>query len=116
MLERRAGAASCASPAAAVFGHPPLPNAVFIAVDKNPDAASTSMRTLRTHGITTGEALRTSLLEHTQLAGAVDVLIFNPPYVVTPVEEMEGCGISISWAGGRNGRQVVDKFLPQVGR
>eukprot|EP00928_Gymnodinium_smaydae_P019341 TRINITY_DN17406_c0_g1_i1.p1 TRINITY_DN17406_c0_g1~~TRINITY_DN17406_c0_g1_i1.p1 ORF type:complete len:330 (+),score=72.68 TRINITY_DN17406_c0_g1_i1:68-991(+) len=49
------------------------------------------------------------------LAGKVDLLIFNPPYVVTDdPEEMEGDGISISWAGGTAGREVIDRFLPNV--
>ena len=41
-------------------------------------------------------------------------MIFNPPYVVTPPEEMEGHGISVSWAGGKDGRVVIDRFMPQV--
>ena len=49
-----------------------------------------------------------------RLKRSVDILIFNPPYVVTPPDEMEGNGISISWAGGKDGREVVDRFLPAV--
>ncbi|CAM9602644.1 unnamed protein product [Ectocarpus fasciculatus] len=45
----------------------------------------------------------------------VDVLIFNPPYVPTEDEEVDGsCGISASWAGGINGRLIIDKFLPMI--
>jgi len=56
----------------------------------------------------------TSLSSGLRLKGSVDVLIFNPPYVVTPDEEMEGNGISISWAGGKDGRTVIDQFLKCV--
>lgn len=50
-------------------------------------------------------------MEHT-----VDVLIFNPPYVPTPDDEVCGSGIEASWAGGTNGRRVIDRAIPQIAR
>jgi len=44
-----------------------------------------------------------------------DLVIFNPPYVVTEdPAELQGEGISISWAGGKDGREVIDVFLAKV--
>lgn len=49
-----------------------------------------------------------------QLRGKVDVLIFNPPYVPTPNDEVGSSGIEASWAGGASGRVVIDRALPQI--
>ena len=51
-----------------------------------------------------------------RLAGKVDVILFNPPYVPTPDDEVGGNGIEASWAGGKDGRVVLDKALPQIAR
>jgi methylase of polypeptide subunit release factors len=49
-----------------------------------------------------------------QCQGCMDVILFNPPYVPTPDEEVQGHGIEASWAGGRHGRRVVDRAIPQI--
>jgi len=53
-----------------------------------------------------------------RLGDAVDVLVFNPPYVPTPDDEVDaaqhGAGIAGSWAGGEDGMQVTDTLLSQV--
>ena len=57
-----------------------------------------------------------------RLEGAVDLLLFNPPYVLTPKEEVyrqggsESAGIVAAWAGGDKGREVVDRALPLIAR
>merc|ERR1712154_185865 len=45
----------------------------------------------------------------------VDILIFNPPYVPTTEDElMESQNdklLSAAWAGGLDGRSVIDRFI-----
>ncbi|XP_039759121.1 methyltransferase N6AMT1 [Pararge aegeria] len=43
-----------------------------------------------------------------------DVVIFNPPYVVTETNECRGCGIEASWAGGVKGREITDRLLHMI--
>jgi release factor glutamine methyltransferase len=58
--------------------------------------------------------LATPLLDDRE--GAIDVLVFNPPYVPTEDSEIDGTGIEISWAGGTDGRIVIDRALTQIAR
>ncbi|KAG0246916.1 HemK methyltransferase member 2 [Mortierella sp. GBA43] len=49
-----------------------------------------------------------------RLEQQIDLLYFNPPYVLTPSEEVGSHSVVASWAGGIDGREVIDKFLPLV--
>ncbi|ESS65054.1 N5-glutamine methyltransferase MTQ2 [Trypanosoma cruzi] len=49
-------------------------------------------------------------------AGEFDVILFNPPYVPTTMDELEGAGkqgdfITAAWCGGPRGRVLVDRFI-----
>ncbi|KAL7249255.1 hypothetical protein ACSBR1_011415 [Camellia fascicularis] len=39
-------------------------------------------------------------------------MVVNPPYVPTPEDVVGREGIASAWAGGENGRSVIDKILP----
>jgi len=49
-----------------------------------------------------------------RLTGSVDVILCNPPYVVTPHSEVGSKGIEASWAGGEKGREVMDRLFPVI--
>jgi len=50
-----------------------------------------------------------------RLAGAVDLLVFNPPCVPTAPGEAHDEGAR-GWAGGARGREVIDRALPLLPR
>lgn len=87
----------------------------YFATDVNPHAAEVTRKTLEAHGVH-AEIVCTDIACAFQkrLAGMIDVVVVNPPYVPTPEEEV-GCeGITASWAGGEDGRQVINRILPVV--
>ena len=91
-------------------------NCIFFATDINPRATLATKQTGLHNSVGVIDVIRTDLvssLSH-QLAFKVDILLFNPPYVPTPEEEIGGDGISAAWAGGKDGRVVIDRFLPMV--
>ncbi|OMO53658.1 Eukaryotic/archaeal PrmC-related protein [Corchorus capsularis] len=85
----------------------------FFATDINHHAIRVTRETMEAHGVY-AELINTDIalgLEN-RLAGLVDLLVVNPPYVPTPEEEVGREGIASAWAGGENGRAVIDKILP----
>ncbi|CAO0802776.1 unnamed protein product [Mucor circinelloides] len=91
-------------------------NAVFLTTDINEFACETTRQTGLHNGITQIEPIRTSLVNGImpRLKNRIDILCFNPPYVVTTHEEVGSLGIEASWAGGIDGREVIDQLLPLV--
>jgi release factor glutamine methyltransferase len=93
-----------------------------IVTDINPRALQVTQATAAaavTHSGATPirlEAIQCDLLSALlpRLKHAVDILIFNPPYVPTPDDEVGSTGIEASWAGGVKGRRVIDRAIPQM--
>ncbi|XP_076818823.1 methyltransferase HEMK2-like [Clavelina lepadiformis] len=87
----------------------------YLCTDKNSEAAACCHVTADLNqaplNIVTTD-LVTGLLP--RLENSCDILLFNPPYVVTPSDEIKKPGISLAWAGGVNGREVMDRFFPLV--
>ncbi|NXB96914.1 HEMK2 methyltransferase, partial [Vidua chalybeata] len=91
------------------------PSALYICTDINPMAAYCTQETALLNNVHLQPVI-TDLVKglSPRLNGKVDLLLFNPPYVVTPSEEVKGCGIEASWAGGKQGREVMDRVFPLV--
>ncbi|CAM9328867.1 unnamed protein product, partial [Choristocarpus tenellus] len=89
---------------------------LFLAADINPQAAEASLRTARANKVEPYEVVccDLALCMTNGLQGRVDILLFNPPYVPTPSEEVGSMDIASAWAGGNRGREVIDRFLPHV--
>jgi release factor glutamine methyltransferase len=87
----------------------------MITTDINPHAALATVTTGRKNGVAI-DTVQTSLVSGLlpRLHRCVDILCFNPPYAVTPSSEIGGNGIEASWAGGIDGREVIDAMLPFV--
>jgi release factor glutamine methyltransferase len=78
------------------------PSSFYIAVDINPEAVQCTKETLSTHSVLTSGCINDNMLTSLmpRLAGAVDILLFNPPYVPTPSDEVMS---SLSWLIGCHG-------------
>lgn len=88
-----------------------------VAVDINPVACDITQRTAR-HNDADVDVVVTDLMSGFHWSHQIDVLIFNPPYVVTPSEEVDGKGthgdLARAWAGGERGRQVMDRLFAKI--
>eukprot|EP00112_Aurelia_sp_Birch-Aquarium-sp1_P009809 Seg2129.1 transcript_id=Seg2129.1/GoldUCD/mRNA.D3Y31 product="HemK methyltransferase family member 2" protein_id=Seg2129.1/GoldUCD/D3Y31 len=90
-------------------------SSVYLATDLNQNAAICSTETGKINNASITvivDDLAKSLMP--RLHRLVDILIFNPPYVVTPSSEVGSHSIEAAWAGGIDGREVIDRFLPSA--
>jgi release factor glutamine methyltransferase len=85
----------------------------YIATDINPHAIAAARRTFDANGLPI-DLVHGNLCAPFRLNKRVDVLLFNPPYVPTPTEEIRSSWIARSWAGGIKGREVTDLLLDKL--
>jgi len=98
-----------------------LPNSACFATDINIRACAVTRKTSDfNHG--TVHVINMDLVNAFQTQ-CVDVLVFNPPYVVTPDDEVTADTadeqefndkIVKSWAGGTHGRLIMDRVFNQL--
>lgn len=86
----------------------------FLATDINPEATKATLKTSHLNN-TSVDCLNMNLLCGFR-DNVFDVILFNPPYVLTENEEMAGSGINRAWAGGKNGREITDEVLRNLGK
>jgi release factor glutamine methyltransferase len=83
-----------------------------LAVDINPSASRCAVRNIKLNGLVDQIGVLTSDLFSSLREGAwFDVVVFNPPYLKTPESEQTQGWLERSWAGGPNGREVLNRFI-----
>uniref|UniRef100_A0A6V7I7S1 Methyltransferase HEMK2 n=1 Tax=Bracon brevicornis TaxID=1563983 RepID=A0A6V7I7S1_9HYME len=86
----------------------------FIAVDINPNACRATKNTSIINS-TSVDVIHMDLISSLTPNNLVDIVIFNPPYVVTESSEIfDERLISKTWAGGKDGREVMDRLFPFI--
>lgn len=97
----------------------------FLCSDINPIAAATTKSTLshnfeklapNQQGPVPFDVIQCCFCDpfEARLKNKIDVLMFNPPYVPSEPEELGQNDIRAAWAGGVNGREVIDQLLPKI--
>eukprot|EP01127_Copromyxa_protea_P003112 TRINITY_DN1297_c0_g1_i4.p1 TRINITY_DN1297_c0_g1~~TRINITY_DN1297_c0_g1_i4.p1 ORF type:complete len:169 (-),score=28.87 TRINITY_DN1297_c0_g1_i4:102-608(-) len=87
---------------------------LYLANDLNIDACLATQVTANVNNVAI-EVVHTSFFEGMErLHGKVDLLVFNPPYVPSEEEELNREDLYAAWAGGVDGREVIDQLLPVV--
>jgi release factor glutamine methyltransferase len=97
------------------------PALLSFVTDVNPRALEVTRQTAFQNGLTKSQFLELLMCDLagpllSRLSNSVDIILFNPPYVPTPDEEVGGSGIEASWAGGKDGCRVIDRSISQIAR
>ena len=80
-----------------------------LGVDVNRDAVNFTRTEAKKMGIKNVRFIRSDLFE--KVKGKFDLIIFNPPYLPEEPGLFEG---SEQWAGGKTGREVIERFANSV--
>ncbi|CAF0706128.1 unnamed protein product [Brachionus calyciflorus] len=88
---------------------------LFMATDINKDACLATQKTSIKNNNDIN-ILNCDLLSplFDRLQNKIDVLLFNPPYVVTESDELGSKSLPAAWTGGKDGREVMDRVFPML--
>ena len=81
----------------------------ILGVDVNKDAVKFARSEAKKRGIENVRFIQSDLFE--KVKGKFDLIIFNPPYLPEEPGLYEG---SEQWAGGKTGREVIERFAGKV--
>jgi release factor glutamine methyltransferase len=85
-----------------------------IAVDLNPHAIQSAKKNASLNNVRNKITfLQASLLTAFNENALFDLVLFNAPYLPSAESEADSW-IGLSWAGGANGRQVIDRFIAEA--
>ncbi len=88
--------------------------ASVVALDVNPYAIHCARENAKLNRVHSKMGfLRADLFSAFDTEAVFDLVLFNAPYLPSREDE-KASWIGRSWAGGTNGRQVVDRFITQV--
>ena len=91
-------------------------NTYFIATDLNMNACLATFKTSLQNKNDLINPVNCDLVKplESRLKHSIDILMFNPPYVVTESCELGRNDLRAAWAGGKDGREVMDRLFPLV--
>lgn len=83
------------------------------ATDINSVAIETTLASGRANGVTNVHVVMTNLVDDLKLnvRHQVDLLVTNPPFEPSPMEDVGKCGAICAWSAGPNGRAIIDRIL-----
>lgn len=95
-----------------------LPTSVCFSTDVNHLATSKTKHLIEGQGLDNVELIIADMFTAFRPETIFDVVVFNPPYVPTDPDELNRAlttrDIAASWAGGENGREIIDAFLTKL--
>ncbi|XP_046832398.1 methyltransferase N6AMT1 [Vespa crabro] len=86
----------------------------YLAIDINPNACKSTKRTGNINLIDIN-VIQMDLLNNIRNEQTFDIIVFNPPYVLTESKEVtEKRLVFKTWAGGNHGREVMERVFPHI--
>ncbi|KAG4070631.1 hypothetical protein HA402_013551 [Bradysia odoriphaga] len=88
----------------------------YYATDINPIAIETTLASGRANGVSNIHVVMTSLVDDIKnnLKHQVDLLVTNPPFEPSPVEDVGRKGAICAWSAGKNGRAIIDRIIIEL--